>query len=114
MTVTSSLQTSLSISTICIAWLILRIYDVIVHADAQKEVDRVWQDQDAWVRRCIRNTAGTGMFSSDRSILQYANEIWDAKVFLSPSLSLPLFLLLTIRCSHAKFQWETRDCIKCF
>lgn len=48
--------------------------------EAQAEVDRVWQDQDEWLRRSIRNTAGTGMFSSDRSIHQYAKEIWNAKV----------------------------------
>jgi starch phosphorylase len=56
----------------------LVIADFPSYADAQKEVDRVWLDQDEWVRRSIRNTAGNGMFSSDRSIHQYAKEIWNA------------------------------------
>jgi len=57
----------------------LVIADFPSYAEAQQEVDRVWLDQDEWLRRSIRNTAGTGMFSSDRSIHQYANEIWNAK-----------------------------------
>jgi len=57
----------------------LVIADFPLYAEAQQEVDRVWLDQDEWLRRAIRNTANTGMFSSDRSIHQYATEIWDAK-----------------------------------
>jgi glycogen phosphorylase len=42
----------------------------------QAEVDRVFVDRDEWGRRVIRNLAGTGKFSSDRTIREYAKSIW--------------------------------------
>ncbi|KAK9916350.1 hypothetical protein WJX75_001605 [Coccomyxa subellipsoidea] len=44
---------------------------------AQDEVDKLYADQDEWTRRSILYTAGSGFFSSDRTIDQYAKEIWD-------------------------------------
>ncbi|CAL5225473.1 g8295 [Coccomyxa viridis] len=46
---------------------------------AQDDVDKIYQDQDEWTRRSILYTAGSGFFSSDRTIKQYADEIWDVK-----------------------------------
>lgn len=46
---------------------------------AQAEVDKLYLDQDEWTRRSILYTAGSGFFSSDRTIKQYADEIWDVK-----------------------------------
>ena len=43
----------------------------------QDEVDKLYADQDEWTRRSILYTAGSGFFSSDRTIDQYAKEIWD-------------------------------------
>lgn len=34
------------------------------------------QNQDAWLRMCLMNVAASGKFSSDRTIAQYAREIW--------------------------------------
>jgi len=62
----------------------LVIADFPLYAEAQAEVDRVWHDQHEWMRRSIRNTAGTGMFSSDRTIHQDATEIWNAKQYPVP------------------------------
>ena len=42
----------------------------------QEEVSKVYLDQDEWARRAILNTAGMGKFSSDRTIAEYAREIW--------------------------------------
>jgi len=34
---------------------------------------------DEWARKAILNVAGAGKFSSDRTIAEYANEIWNVK-----------------------------------
>lgn len=46
---------------------------------AQRRVDRDYQDKDAWLKKCITNTAMSGMFSSDRSIAEYNQRIWHLK-----------------------------------
>ena len=43
---------------------------------AQRDIDTLWQDPAAWWRRSILNTARIGWFSSDRTIGEYASEIW--------------------------------------
>ncbi len=43
---------------------------------AQRKVDEVWRDQAAWTRHSILNVARVAWFSSDRTIAQYASEIW--------------------------------------
>ena len=42
----------------------------------QREIDGVWMDRAGWARRCIHNTANMGWFSSDRTISEYASDIW--------------------------------------
>ena len=46
---------------------------------AQKEVDIAYKDKDRWAKMSIINTAKSGKFSSDRTIKQYADEIWNIK-----------------------------------
>ena len=46
------------------------------YLEAQEEADKVYKDQDEWTRRSILYTAGSAKFSSDRTIAQYAEEIW--------------------------------------
>jgi starch phosphorylase len=57
----------------------LLLADYASYIQAQKAVELAYQDQDQWVRKAILNVANMGKFSSDRTILQYARQIWHAK-----------------------------------
>ncbi|MBB3646929.1 starch phosphorylase [Rhizobium sp. BK619] len=52
--------------------------DFDAYAQAQREVDQIWTNQSDWYTKTINNTARMGWFSSDRTIRQYADEIWRA------------------------------------
>ncbi|MEO0990298.1 MAG: glycogen/starch/alpha-glucan phosphorylase, partial [Pseudomonadota bacterium] len=45
---------------------------------AQRSIDRAYQDQQDWMRRAALNTARSGWFSSDRTIKGYMADIWGA------------------------------------
>ena len=46
------------------------------YIESQEQIDRVFSDKGKWAEMAIRNVAGSGKFSSDRTIGQYAEEIW--------------------------------------
>ncbi len=46
------------------------------YVEAQKAVDKKYQDRDAWITSTIQNMVNMGFFSSDRTILEYAKNIW--------------------------------------
>jgi starch phosphorylase len=50
--------------------------DFDAYAAAQRKVDDLWRDSPRWYGMTIRNTARVGWFSSDRTIRQYASDIW--------------------------------------
>ncbi|KAJ1967467.1 Non-essential glycogen phosphorylase [Dispira parvispora] len=54
------------------------------YLEALKAVDRAYRDKKSWVARSIRCTANMGKFSSDRSIHEYAREIWGIKPCPTP------------------------------
>jgi starch phosphorylase len=46
------------------------------YAQAQRKVDSLWLKPRTWTAMAIRNTAHMSFFSSDRTIRQYAQDIW--------------------------------------
>ena len=53
--------------------------DFDAYAAAQRRVDAFWEDQSAWRASAIQNIANVGWFSSDRTIGEYARDIWGVK-----------------------------------
>ena len=53
--------------------------DYASYVACQEEVGKLYRDRDEWARRAILNTAGMGKFSSDRTVAEYARDIWDVK-----------------------------------
>ena len=46
------------------------------YVEAQQAVDKKYQDRDVWIASTIQNMVNMGFFSSDRTILEYAKNIW--------------------------------------
>jgi starch phosphorylase len=57
----------------------LLLADYASYVETQDEVDRLYRQPDEWTRKAILNVAGMGIFSSDRTIAEYAEQIWNAR-----------------------------------
>jgi starch phosphorylase len=57
----------------------MHLADLKSYLDADRKLVELYASPDAWVRKAILNVAASGRFSSDRTIAEYAKEIWDAK-----------------------------------
>jgi starch phosphorylase len=44
--------------------------------EAQLKVEQAYRDEARWARMAMLNTASSGKFSSDRTIMEYVNDIW--------------------------------------
>jgi glycogen phosphorylase len=53
--------------------------DYQFYLDCQEQVNQAYQDQTTWTRKSILNVARMGKFSSDYTIKQYCDEIWNVK-----------------------------------
>jgi starch phosphorylase len=58
----------------------MHLADLHSYVQAQERIGALYrQDRPGWTSRAIVNVAGSGRFSTDRTISEYAREIWDAK-----------------------------------
>jgi glycogen phosphorylase len=57
----------------------MHLADLGSYLDADQRLCELYADADGWARKAVLNIAGSGKFSSDRTIAQYAAEIWNAK-----------------------------------
>ena len=57
----------------------MHLADLGTYCQAQEKIHQLYRDPEAWARKAIMNTACSGKFSSDRTILEYAREIWHIK-----------------------------------
>lgn len=57
----------------------LLLADYASYSACQREVEAAYRQQDSWIKKAILNVANMGKFSSDRTVMQYAREIWGAE-----------------------------------
>ncbi len=57
----------------------MHLADLTSYLEADRQLTRTYAQREEWTRRAILNVAGSGKFSSDRTIAQYAAEIWGVK-----------------------------------
>jgi starch phosphorylase len=57
----------------------MHLADLRSYLEADERVVSLYRSPDQWVRKCVLNIAASGKFSSDRTIREYAQEIWGAK-----------------------------------
>jgi len=57
----------------------MHLADLSSYLEADRRLLQLYTDPKAWARKAILNVAASGKFSSDRTIAEYAADIWDAK-----------------------------------
>jgi starch phosphorylase len=57
----------------------MHLADLSSYLETQARVGVLYADREAWAQKAITNIASSGRFSSDRTIAEYAAEIWNAK-----------------------------------
>jgi glycogen phosphorylase len=53
--------------------------DFASYVKCQEEVSEIYKDQEKWTKMSILNVANMGKFSSDRTVKEYADEVWNVK-----------------------------------
>jgi starch phosphorylase len=57
----------------------LHLADLTAYLQAQDKVSAAFDDRSGWTRKAILNATRIGKFSSDRTVTEYARDIWDIK-----------------------------------
>jgi glycogen phosphorylase len=57
----------------------MHLADLAAYLRTQEQVGSLYLKREAWTERAVKNVGHSGKFSSDRTIAQYASEIWNAK-----------------------------------
>jgi starch phosphorylase len=57
----------------------MHLADLTSYGQAHQRLGELYADPDAWARKAILNVAGSGKFSSDRTIAEYATQIWEVE-----------------------------------
>ena len=57
----------------------MHLADLTSYTQTQERVSALCADPEAWARKAVLNVACSGKFSSDRSIAEYAADIWKAR-----------------------------------
>jgi starch phosphorylase len=57
----------------------MHLADLTAYLEADQRLLELYADPESWARKVILNIASSGRFSSDRTVAEYAAEIWDAK-----------------------------------
>jgi len=57
----------------------MHLADLTAYAQAQQRAGDLYQTPHDWARKAVLNIAASGRFSSDRTIAEYARDIWDAR-----------------------------------
>jgi starch phosphorylase len=57
----------------------MHLADLASYLEADARLSALYADRDAWARKAILNVASSGKFSSDRTIAEYAADIWHVK-----------------------------------
>ncbi|MFB3893295.1 MAG: glycogen/starch/alpha-glucan phosphorylase [Phycisphaerae bacterium] len=57
----------------------MHLADLKAYVETQDRVGGLYADPRAWSRKAILNVAGSGKFSSDRTIAEYASQIWNVR-----------------------------------
>jgi starch phosphorylase len=58
----------------------MHLADLTSYLEADQRLVTLYADADAWARQAILHVASSGKFSSDRTIAEYAADIWKVKM----------------------------------
>jgi starch phosphorylase len=57
----------------------MHLADLKSYLEADQRLRELYADSDEWARKAILNVASSGRFSSDRTVAEYATDIWNTK-----------------------------------